>query len=84
MRILLFFLLTFLAQICTAKNVAEPKPENATRAMIRLFSHHDIVMFGEIHSSKQEYEWLCKLVTTPGFADRVDDIVVEFGNAYTL
>lgn len=36
MRILLFFLLTFLAQISTAKNVAEPKPQGATRAMIRL------------------------------------------------
>jgi hypothetical protein len=49
--------------------------------MIQLFDTHDIVMFGEIHSSKQEYEWLCKLVKTPGFSDHVDDIVVEFGNA---
>jgi hypothetical protein len=63
------------------ENVAEPKPEDAIRAMIRLLSHRDIVMFGEIHSSKQEYEWLCKLVKTPAFADQVDDIVVEFGNA---
>ena len=49
--------------------------------MIRLFQTHDIVMFGEVHDSEQEYEWLCKLVKTPGFADHVDDIVVEFGNA---
>ena len=58
----------------------EPRLENANSAMIRLFQTHDIVMFGEVHDSKQEYEWLCKLVKTPGFADHVDDIVVEFGN----
>jgi hypothetical protein len=56
-------------------------PQDATMAMIRAFDRHDIVMFGEVHGSKQEYEWLCKLVSTPGFADRVDDIVVEFGNS---
>jgi hypothetical protein len=81
MKILPLFVLTILQQIGMAQNVVEPKPENATRAMIRLFDHHDIVMFGEIHSTKQEYEWLCKLVKTPGFFDHVDDIVVEFGNA---
>jgi hypothetical protein len=81
MKILLLYLLTVLPQIAVAKNVAVPKPEDATRAMIRLLGHHDIVLFGEMHSSKQEYEWLCKLVKTPGFADHVDDIVVEFGNA---
>ena len=38
-------------------------------------------MFGEAHGDKQEYQWLCRLVNAPGFTDRVDDIVVEFGNA---
>lgn len=38
-------------------------------------------MFGEIHGNKQEYEWLRSLVATPEFANRVDDIVVEFGNS---
>ncbi len=60
---------------------AEPRLENAGSGMMRLFQTHDIVMFGEVHNSRQEYEWLCKLVKTPGFSDHVDDIVVEFGNA---
>ena len=81
MKVLLLTLLTVLQQIAMAQNAAEPKPEDAARAMIQLFDHHDIVMFGEIHSNKQEYEWLCKLVKTPGFSDHVDDVVVEFGNA---
>jgi hypothetical protein len=64
-----------------AQNLAEPKPEEATRAMIRLINDRNIVMFGEIHSNKQEYEWLCRLVKMPEFSSHVDDIVVEFGNA---
>jgi hypothetical protein len=59
----------------------QPRLEDAFSAMIRLFQTHDIVMFGEVHDSEQEYQWLCKLVKTPGFADQVDDIVLEFGNA---
>jgi hypothetical protein len=55
--------------------------EDASTAMIHLFQTHQIVMFGETHGNKQEYEWLCKLVKTTGFADNVDDIVVEFGNS---
>ena len=58
----------------------QPQLQNANSAMIRLFRTHDIVMFGEVHDSEQEYEWLCDLVKTQGFADHVDDIVVEFGN----
>lgn len=64
-----------------AATITEPHPENAVRAMMGLFQSHDIVMFGEVHDSKQEYEWLCNLVKSPGFPEHVDDIVVEFGNA---
>lgn len=60
---------------------AQPQPVNAFAAMNQLFQSHDIVMLGEAHDGKQEYEWLSKLVNTPGFAGQVDDIVVEFGNA---
>jgi hypothetical protein len=81
MKVLLLFLLTVFQQIAAAKNVAQPKPEDATRAMILLFDHHNVLMLGEIHSNKQEYEWLCRLVKDSGFSDRVDDIVIEFGNA---
>jgi len=59
----------------------QPRLQNASTAMIRLFNTHDMVMFGEVHDGEQEYEWLSKLVKTPGFSDHVDDIVVEFGNA---
>lgn len=67
------------SSICCAQG--SPKLENATAAVLNAFEAHDIVMFGEIHGNKQEYEWLRSLVATPQFADRVDDIVVETGNS---
>jgi hypothetical protein len=59
----------------------KPNPQPATAAVLRAFDTHNIVMFGEYHTCKQEYEWLRSLVSTQEFDDRVDDIVVEFGNS---
>jgi predicted aconitase len=80
-KIALLFALTILQQIAAAQNVSQQKPEDATQAITRLFDRHDVVMFGEIHSNKQEYEWLCSLLKTPEFSANLDDVVVEFGNA---
>lgn len=77
--LLLTAALLVLRSLCVAQR--DPTPENATTAVLHAFETHDIVMFGEIHGNKQEYEWLRSLVTTPEFADRVDDIVMEFGNS---
>src|SRR5580693_8473558 len=72
-------LLTGLNSACSAQ--VNPRVENANVAVVRAFEAHDIVLFGELHGNKQEYEWLRSLVATPEFADQVDDIVVEFGNS---
>jgi hypothetical protein len=69
-----------LAFVCWGQN-QQPKPQNASTAVARAFDTHNIVMFGEAHGCKQEYEWLRELVNTAEFADRVDDIVVELGNS---
>jgi hypothetical protein len=68
-----------LASLCLAQVDASPK--NATATVLKEFETHDIVMLGEIHGNKQEYKWLDSLVADPEFADRVDDIVMEFGNS---
>jgi hypothetical protein len=62
-------------------NSGPAKPEDATRAMIQAMQTHGIVMLGETHGVKQEYEWLDRLVSTSEFADNTDDIVVELGNS---
>ncbi|MGD0630384.1 MAG: hypothetical protein ABR987_13595 [Terracidiphilus sp.] len=60
---------------------AQAQPVDAAPAIIQAFDSHTIVMFGEAHENKQEYEFLCALVSTPEFRAKVDDIVVEFGNS---
>ncbi len=81
-----FRCLFLLAIICLISNAFsntqdDPKPENATAAVLRAFETHDIVIIGEIHSNKQEYEWFRSLVSTSEFADKVDDLVLEMGNS---
>ncbi len=58
---------------------AQPKP--AVAEIIRQFEQYPIVMLGEIHGSIQFDQLLRELVTTPAFTERVNDIVVEAGNA---
>jgi hypothetical protein len=76
---LLSLLLLGATSFCFAQAV--PIPESPTTAVLQAFNTHDIVMLGEIHGNKQEYEWLDSLVANPEFASRVDDIVVEIGNS---
>lgn len=67
---------------CSAQTTAnKATPEDPTAAVLRAFDTHDLVLLGEMHGNKQLYEWLRALVADPAFANRVDDIVVEFGNS---
>jgi hypothetical protein len=80
MRILC--LVALLPGLLFAADANDPaQPQDASRAIIRAFKTHTIVMFGETHENKQEYEFLRALVASPQFADKVDDIVVEYGNS---
>jgi len=77
----LWFVLFFAGSVCAANSAQDVKPVDATRAIIQAFDTHSIVLFGEVHANKQEYEFLRALVSSPQFADKVDDIVVEYGNS---
>jgi len=65
----------------TASAMSNAKLKNANDAVVDAFKTHDIVMLGEAHGNKQEYAWLRSLIADSAFADRVDDIVMEFGNS---
>ena len=77
--LLVLSLLIAASALCNSQ--PEIKPQPATVAILDAFRSHGIVMLGEAHGNKQEYDWLRSLIATPEFADRVDDIVVEFGNS---
>lgn len=78
---LLPILVAVLVQNAFCGSKLDPQPENATVAVLRAFANHNIVMVGEIHSNKEEYNWYVSLIRTPEFSDRVDDIVLEMGNS---
>lgn len=76
-----FWLMFFLAIASFGLAQTEPDLVPADKAISKAFQAHDLVMLGEPHGNKQEYDWLRSLVASPEFADQVDDIVVEFGNS---
>jgi hypothetical protein len=53
----------------------------AAADIAKLFDTYPLVMMGEWHRSTQQHAFLRALVRDPAFACRVDDIVIEFGNA---
>ena len=73
--ILIFVCLT---QVCRLQAQREQDP---IQAILQLFEQHPIVMFGEVHGCVQEHVLLKKLVTSPEFAARVNDVVIEMGNS---
>jgi hypothetical protein len=76
----LFLVLLFTTgRVCLAQS--DPIVERATPAILKAFQSHDIVMLGEMHGNNQEYQWLRSLIASPEFADKIDDIVMEFGNS---
>ena len=67
--------------VCSLGQAQNPAPQDPVQGIVKLFETYRIVMLGEIHECRQQYELLGKLIAAPGFAERVNDIVVEFGNA---
>ncbi len=54
-------LLLLASLLCPAQ---APSSKNAAAVVLQAFETHDIVMLGEIHWNKQEYEWLQSLIET--------------------
>src|SRR2546423_10438897 len=73
------FALVFVAP-AQSPTVQEPVA-GVTSAIIKLFDQHRVVMLGELHESIQEHALLNKLVASPGFTERVNDVVVEVCNS---
>jgi hypothetical protein len=59
----------------------DPKPIDAMEGVIRAFDKYPIVALSEFHGLEQEADFIAQLIGHPGFSTKVDDIVVEFGNA---
>lgn len=59
----------------------EPKPIKAAEGIIKAFDRFPLVALGEMHQGRNQHDFILSLVQHPAFARKVNDIVVEFGNA---
>ena len=69
------------ADISGQSRLDNPKPTKAVEALINAFDRYPLVALGEVHWSQTEHELVYSLIKHPAFANKVNDIVVEFGNA---
>ena len=64
-----------------AKLANNPQPQNALASILEAFDRHKIVALAEAHKLQEEHDFIISLVQHPVFPAKVNDIVVEFGNA---
>src|SRR5262245_15581976 len=69
------------ANVLGQQGLAEPNPGKAVEELIKVFDRFPIVALGEVHRSRIEHDFIVSLLKHPDFANKVNDIVVEFGNA---
>lgn len=65
----------------TTSSSTEPVPRDAHEALLELCDRFPIVALGEAHWVEEEHALIRGLLRDDRFAELVDDIVVEFGNA---
>lgn len=70
----LAFLTTVSAQL------RDPSPQPALQYLVHAFDRYPIVALSEVHGSPESMNFITSLIRHPGFAGKVSDIVVEFGN----
>jgi hypothetical protein len=65
-------------------NVAaqDAQPVSAVDGILAAFDQYPLVAIGETHGVKELGDLYQAIVRAPGFADKADAIVVEFGNAF--
>jgi hypothetical protein len=74
-------LLTVILGFVIATQLPEAKPLEPIGAILDAFRTHDIVALGEVHGDLNSLELRVALIRDPRFAEIVNDIVVEVGNA---
>jgi outer membrane protein OmpA-like peptidoglycan-associated protein len=75
------FVLLFACRNSANQQVVEPSPQPALDYIANAFDRYPIVALSEIHGNRDTARFLSLLLRHEGFSKRVDDIVVEFGNA---
>lgn len=64
-----------------ARLANNPQPQNALSSILESFDRYKLVALAEAHKLQEEHDFILSLVQHPAFPTKVNDIVVEFGNA---
>jgi retinol-binding protein 3 len=60
---------------------SDPRAVNAAEAILNAFDKYRVVALGERHGLQEQHDFIQSLIRNPVFAAKVNDIVVECGNA---
>jgi len=63
------------------QRIADPRPLPAVAAILGAFDAFPLVAIGEAHRNQQVHDFIVTLLRDPRFQEKVNDVVVEFGNA---
>ena len=61
--------------------INDSKPLESRQALLRVFDEFPLVAISEAHGMKEEAEFIVSLIRDPHFAKKVNNIVLEAGNA---
>lgn len=81
-RFRLFSLFILIGVISFGVIAQEPRPVKAVEGILKVFDRYPLVALGEWHGSRTEHDFILALLQHPAFPNKVNDIVVEFGNAF--
>src|SRR5262245_60552901 len=82
-----FLIIILVASLYTPSSVVgKPMTEDlkaiaAVEGLIDIFDRYSLVALGEVHGSRTAHDFIISLIKHPSFPNKVNDIVVEFGNA---
>jgi hypothetical protein len=60
---------------------ADPAPVDGVSAIVSAFDRYPIVALGDLHGCQELYDFIATLIRDADLPNKVNDIVVEFGNA---
>ncbi len=66
---------------CAAAQANNPRPVDAIPAIVEAFNRYPVVALGDLHGCQEFYDVITLLIRNPKLPNKVNDIVVEFGNA---
>jgi|GEM_PF-4390539 len=77
-------LVSFLFCVVASPQGSDPRPQDATQAILAAFDKYQVVGMPAAHGFKDLDEYILSLIRHPALPTKVNDIVVECGNSLSI